>query len=200
MKNLARLAGLALVFLCFAFVNAPSRKTIVIDAGHGGDDHGARHDDLSEKQLVHNIAAKIKALDLSSETNIVLLREDDVFMSLEERTTKINELHPDLLISLHVNYSQNRSENGVSAFVSQNSADYEGSRQKAEKLINEIAGKHLAKKEIKNANLYVLNHTQCPGLLLELGYLTNDRDRSYISSEAGQQEIANNIMNCLRKP
>ena len=50
MKNLAKLAMLALAFLCFAFINVPTKKTIVIDAGHGGDDHGVTHDELSEKQ------------------------------------------------------------------------------------------------------------------------------------------------------
>jgi N-acetylmuramoyl-L-alanine amidase len=197
MKNSARLAGLALVFLCFAFITAPVKKTIVIDAGHGGDDHGAMHDDLSEKQLVQNIANKIKSFDTKSEIEIILLREEDVFMSLEDRVTKINELHPDLLISLHVNYSQNRSDNGVSAFVSQKNANYESSRQKAEHLVSEIAGTRLAKNEIRTANLYVLNHTHCAGMLLELGYLTNDNDRAYISSEAGQNEIAKKIVASL---
>lgn len=199
MKNLAKLAMLALVFLCFAFINAPTIKTIVIDAGHGGEDHGVSHDDLSEKQVVQNIAAKIKSLDLSNEIEIILLREDDSFISLNERVEKINELNPDLLISLHVNYSQNLDENGICAYVSKYNSFYSTSAEKAENLVNTIANENLAKKETKTANLFILKNALCPALLLELGYMTNAEDRKYISSEKGQNEIAGRIMEFLRK-
>lgn len=199
MKNLARLAGLALVFLCFAFITVPVKKTIVIDAGHGGDDHGVTHDELSEKLLVQKIAAKIKALDITNDIEIVLLREDDSFMPLVERVEKINKLNPDLLISLHINYSQNRAQNGVSAYVSQSNHFYASSFQKAENLVNTIANDKLTKKEIKTANLFILKNAQCPALSLELGYMTNDGDRSYISSEKGQNEVAGKIMDFLKK-
>jgi len=199
MNNLARLAGLALVFLCFAFIEAPIKKTIVIDAGHGGDDHGVTHESISEKELVQDIASKIKALDITNDIEIILLREDDSFMSLNDRVEKINSLNPDLLISLHINYSQNRQDNGVSAYVSKSNLHYATSVEKAENLVNSLSNYKLAKKEIKNANLYVLNNANCPAMLLEMGYMTNDFDRNYISSEAGQNEIAEKIMAFLKK-
>jgi N-acetylmuramoyl-L-alanine amidase len=199
MKNSARLAGLALVFLCFAFITVPVKKTIVIDAGHGGDDHGVTHDELSEKLLVQTIAAKIKALDITNEIEVILLREDDSNMPLVERVEKINQLKPDLLISLHVNYSQDRTENGVSAYVSQSNHFYTSSAEKAETLVNNLANNTLAKKEVKNANIFILKNAQCPALLLQLGYMTNEGDRKYISSERGQNEVAGKIMEFLKK-
>lgn len=197
MKNITKLVGLCLLLMCFAFISVPSKKRIIIDAGHGGQDHGVSHDDLTEKQLVQNIATKIKALDITNEIEIILLREDDSFLSLHERVIKINDLNADLLISLHINYSLDRNENGISAYVSSTNKFYESSRQKAETLVNEIAGQNLTKKEIKNANLFVLNNTNCAGLLLELGYMTNEKDRNYISSEIGQEEIAGRIFGSL---
>ena len=198
MRNLARLAGPVLVTLCFAFSTAPEKRTIVIDAGHGGDDHGAMHNHLSEKELVHSIARKVKTFYNGHDLEIVLLREDDVTMSLNERVQKINALNPDLLVSLHVNYSQNRSDNGISAYVSKNE-HYSASLEKAENMVSELTTQGLAKKEVKDVNLYVLSHAQCPALVLELGYLTNDKDRNYISSEAGQNEIAKKIIAGLGK-
>lgn len=196
---LTRLTGSALMFLCFAFAPVPVKKTIVIDAGHGGDDHGATHDKITEKQLVQAIASKIKALDVSSELEIILLREDDISMTLNERVEKINSLNPDLLISLHVNYSQDRSDNGVSAYVSQKSVHYATSLEKAHHVVKAFTGSELAAKEVKDVNAYVLSHSKCPSILLELGYLTNEKDRRYISSEAGQQEIAQKIISGLNK-
>lgn len=199
MRNLYRLVSSALLFLCFAFGTVPAKKTIVIDAGHGGDDHGATHDHISEKALVQSIAAKIKALDASHGIEIILLREDDVTMTLNERVEKINSLNPDLLVSLHVNYSQNRSDNGVSAYVSKNNEHYTASLEKAQNMVNELSSQCFSKKEVKDVNVYVLSHAKCPGMVLELGYLTNAKDRHYISSEWGQEEIARKIMNGLTK-
>lgn len=199
MKNLARLAGLALLFVCFAFIAPRGKKTIVIDAGHGGEDFGVAHDELTEKELVHNIASKIKSLNGGNNLEIILLREDDSFLSLNERVQKINSMNPDLLISLHINFSQDKKDHGIGAFVSKNSSHYETSFEHAENMITALSGSKLAKREVKDANLYVLKQTQCPGMLLELGYMTNANDRSYLASEAGQEEIATKIINCLAK-
>lgn len=199
MRKLTWLVTPALVYLCFAFSTVPAKRTIVIDAGHGGDDHGAVHNQLSEKELVQSIANKVKTYYNGEGIEIVLVRENDVNMSLNERVQKINQLNPDLLISLHVNYSPDKKDNGISAYVSKNSAHYSASLEKAENMVNELTQKGLAKKEVKDVNVYVLNQVQCPALMLELGYLTNEQDRHYISSEAGQNEIAKKIIAALGK-
>lgn len=194
MRKLTRLAMPTLVYFCFAFSMAPAKRTVVIDAGHGGDDHGATHNHLSEKELVHSIARKVKTFYNGHDIEIVLLREDDVNMSLAERVEKINQLNPDLLLSLHVNYSLDRKDNGISAYVSKKSGFYSTSLAKAETMVTTLSNENLAKKEIKDVNVHVLNNVQCPAVLLELGYMTNANDRQYISSEAGQNEIAKKII------
>lgn len=199
MRKLVKLVFPALVYVCFAFSAPSGKKTIVIDAGHGGDDHGAMHNQLSEKELVQAIAGKIKGMCTSHEFEIVLLREDDVFMSLKERVEKINALKPDLLISLHINYSPDRQDNGISAYVSKNNAHYSASVEKANHMVTELTQQGLSKKEIKDVSLYVLNQVQCPAMVLELGYLTNEKDRQYISSEKGQQQMAQKIVSAIGK-
>ncbi|HYG52577.1 MAG TPA: N-acetylmuramoyl-L-alanine amidase [Flavobacteriales bacterium] len=199
MNKLAKVAGLFLLYFCFAFITPAGKKTIVIDAGHGGDDHGVAHNDLTEKELVHQIAEKIKSLNGGNNLDIILLREDDSYISLNDRVQKINSLKPDLLISLHINYSQDRHDHGISAFVSKSNIHYSSSLEQAENMITALSGGKLAKLEVKDANLYVLSHTTCPGLLLELGYMTNANDRNYLASEAGQAEIARKIVDCLQQ-
>lgn len=176
----------------------PAQKVIVIDAGHGGKDPGAKIDEELESKIVESIAKKIKALNGSEDLKIILLREDDSFVSLSDRVNKINQINPDLLISLHLNASKNPNEKGVNAFISSQNGFYEKSLEKANQLIENISNNNLAKGGVKDANLYIIKNSKCPAVLLEVGYLSNANDRAYITSESGKDEIAKNILKLLR--
>ena len=109
---------IAFLSLCFAvvlvsFTSINNKKLIVIDAGHGGSDHGATVDELYEKDIVSQISKKIFEKHDPSKVEIVLLRDSDNNITLTDRINRINELKPDLLISLHVNkiISNNTSNN-----------------------------------------------------------------------------------------
>ena len=195
MQSLAVL-GLLAIFLSFAFKPLPLRdkKTIVIDAGHGGKDFGAHIGVQQEKKIVENIANKINLLNGKNEIEIILLRKDDNFLELSERVSKINKINPSLVISLHVSSSQNLNENGVNAYVSKQNVFYEKSKENAKNLVDKISNKKLAKGEVKEADLFVLKNSKCPALLIEIGYLSNENDRTYLISENGQNEIANKIV------
>ena len=176
----------------------PAQKVIVIDAGHGGKDPGAKIDEELESKIVESIAKKIKALNGSEDLKIILLREDDSFVSLSDRVNKINQINPDLLISLHLNASKNPNEKGVNAFISSQNGFYEKSLEKANQLIENISNNNLTKGGVKDANLYIIKNSKCPAVLLEVGYLSNANDRAYITSESGKDEIAKNILKLLR--
>ncbi len=199
MKSLA-VSGILMLFLLFAFKPLPlgSKKTIVIDAGHGGEDAGAQIGAEQEKKIVENIAKKINELNGKDEIEIILLRNDDSFVQLSERVSKINKINPSLVISLHVNSSKNLNENGVNAYVSKQNEFYEKSKENAKNLVDKISSEKLAKGEVKDANYYVLKNSKCPALLVEIGYLTNDNDRNYLISENGQNEIANKIVEFIK--
>ena len=176
----------------------PAQKVIVIDAGHGGKDPGAKIDEELESKIVESIAKKIKALNGSEDLKIILLREDDSFVSLNDRVNKINQINPDLLISLHLNASKNPNEKGVNAFISSQNGFYEKSLEKANQLIENISNNNLAKGGVKDANLYIIKNSKCPAVLLEVGFLSNLNDKAYITSESGKDEIAKNILKLLR--
>ena len=177
----------------------PAQKVIVIDAGHGGKDPGAKIDEELESKIVESIAKKIKALNGSEDLKIILLREDDSFVSLSDRVNKINQINPDMLISLHLNASKNPNEKGVYAFISSQNGFYEKSLEKANQLIENISNNNLTKGGVKDANLYIINNSKCPAVLLEVGYLSNANDKAYITSESGKDEIAKNILKLLRE-
>jgi N-acetylmuramoyl-L-alanine amidase/beta-lactamase regulating signal transducer with metallopeptidase domain len=175
------------------------KMTIVIDAGHGGKDHGAKINEELESKIVESLAKKIKALNVNEDFKIILLREDDSFISLSDRVNKINEINPSLLISLHINSSRNLDDNGVNAYVSSQNEFYEKSLETANKLIDNISNNKLAKGGVKDANLYIIKNSKCPAILLEVGYLSNENDKAYITSEKGKSEIANRIFNFLKQ-
>tara|TARA_B110000503_G_C6985760_1_gene345188 strand:+ start:247 stop:843 length:597 start_codon:yes stop_codon:yes gene_type:complete len=198
MKFLAVL-GILTIFLSFGFKPLNDKKIIVIDAGHGGKDFGAQIGGELEKKIVENIANKISLLNGKGEIEIVLLRENDSFIELSERVARINKINPSLLISLHINASKNLKENGVNAYVSKQNDFYDKSMESAKNLVDKISNEKLAKGEVKEANFFVIKNSKCPALLLEVGYLSNENDKTYITSESGQNEIANKIFEFIKK-
>lgn len=198
MNHFAILGVLAIV-LSFAFKPLHHKKTIVIDAGHGGKDFGAQNETASEKKIVESIANKIYSLNDKNDIEIILLRKDDSFVELNKRISKINKIHPDLMISLHVNSSTNSNENGVIAYVSKQNEFYGKSKEEAQKLIDKIANDKIAKGEVKEANMSLIKNSKCPSVLLEIGYLSNENDKSYLTSENGQNEIANKIFESIKQ-
>lgn len=191
--------GSLAIFLSFTFNPLNDKKIIVIDAGHGGQDFGAQIGGELEKKIVESIAKKINSLNEKSEIEIVLLREGDRFIKISERVSEINKINPNLLISLHVNISKNTKKNGVNAYVSRQNDFYDQSKQSAENLVEKISNKNLAKGEVKDASFSVIKNSKCPALLLEVGYLSNQNDKTYITSENGQNEIAGQILEFIKK-
>jgi N-acetylmuramoyl-L-alanine amidase len=97
---------------------SPKRK-IVIDPGHGGTDPGAiGPTGLMEKDVVLDIALKIKELMRDNpEYEIILTRESDIYLPLNERTEIANRVGADLFISLHTNASYNPSVKGIETYI-----------------------------------------------------------------------------------
>ena len=91
---------------------------IVIDPGHGGHDPGTiGPTGLSESKLVLDVAQRLKKLIESSlESEVMLTRDGDRFVPLEERTAIANKQAADLFISIHANASRQRWVRGVETF------------------------------------------------------------------------------------
>lgn len=193
MKNSIRLT--AFLVLCLVFIFAlPIKKVIVIDVGHGGNDHGSLVEGISEKQVCLEIANKLLALNKNSKIQIILTRSDNKFLTLKERTEFINELNPDYMISLHANMSADITMYGSDLFVSKN----EHLTTKSLQLANFLKKSLGSEREVKQNNFYLLKNVNCPSVLLELGYLSNTKDRNYMMSNKGQEQIAKAILSSIK--
>jgi len=177
---------LALSIFCIAFLSFTpiNKKYIIIDAGHGGNDFGSVYGHFSEKDISLNIAKEIQKINEGqNKYEIVLTRNDDSYPSLSERTTQINGLNPEMVISLHVNRSPQEEtvQQGTEIYVQ----DTENSKKLAEKI-----SKKFDARKIEGRNLHMLRETKAPTVCVELGFINNSKDREYITSEKGQKEIA----------
>jgi len=91
--------------------------TVVIDAGHGGEDEGARGArGLVEKELVLDVSRRLRALLRAEKLRVVMTRDDDRFVPLEERFEIANDARGDLFISIHANATRDAAVRGVETF------------------------------------------------------------------------------------
>ena len=199
MKKSLKFILVAAAFVSLSFVTPEKREiNIVIDAGHGGHDHGAAIDDVTEKYLAEVISNKIQLLNKDAAIKIHFTHEDDTFMGLTERANFINEIKPDLAISLHLNNNKNRSSNGFEVYVSNTSVSGLKSRELADKFAISFSDKtKLTNRGVKTAPFMVLKKSEYPTMLFELGFMSNENDRNYLTSETGQNEVASTILEFL---
>ena len=92
-------------------------RRVIIDPGHGGHDPGAMKNGLREKELVLDISRRVaKFLEADGGYEVILTRNTDVFVPLEERTAIANSRGADLFISIHANSSRNRRARGLETY------------------------------------------------------------------------------------
>lgn len=194
MKIFLKTIALIFSFLLVAMSFNKDKKIIVIDAGHGGNDIGAKYDNHEEKEIVLAVASKIKQLNKNSDLEIILTRDSDTYPSLSDRSEFINKINPDLVISLHLNRSAQKDtdRNGTEIYYSGLNAKAEQSRKAATKLSAQFNNTL-----VKDINLHILRESKAPAVILELGFLNNKNDREYLTQPYGQNETAKKILDFL---
>jgi N-acetylmuramoyl-L-alanine amidase len=90
---------------------------VVIDAGHGGHDPGAQSNGITEAELVLDVATRLgRLLQKQPGIEVVMTRDTDVFVPLEERTAIANREGADLFLSVHANASRNPRAHGIESY------------------------------------------------------------------------------------
>ena len=90
---------------------------IVLDPGHGGHDPGVSGNGISESELVLDVSLRLKKLlENQPGMEVVMTRDNDVFIPLEQRTAMANREGADLFLSIHANASRNLKARGVETY------------------------------------------------------------------------------------
>ncbi|PZR21512.1 MAG: hypothetical protein DI539_07845 [Flavobacterium psychrophilum] len=204
MKKAFQFLVILAVGVCFAFAMPKSEEpkrviNVVIDAGHGGKDYGAKHNEFTEKQITEAITSKIKALNNDKEVVLHFTREGDEFTDLSERVTTVNSIKPDLMLSLHVNHNKLDEASGMEFFISENGENSKKSEMYANRLSDKFGDKGYKVRGVKTAPFYVLKKSEVPSVQILLGFLSNEIDRGYLTSDASQNEIASIVTEFLKE-
>ncbi|MBS7332929.1 MAG: N-acetylmuramoyl-L-alanine amidase [Weeksellaceae bacterium] len=185
-----------LIFSSLTFANDdPKKITIVLDAGHGGNDFGAKNSFFIEKDYTLEIVKAVKERNKNANIEIVLTRDSDQFLELNERAAFINKIKPNYFISVHLNSATSNVKNGYEVFHAPTNSN---AKILAENFIQHI-NYPLQNLGVKTANFLILRETQVPGILFEVGFISNQNDASYITSEEGKEKIISEILNFIQK-
>lgn len=109
-------------------------ETVVLDAGHGGDDEGAKGPAGSlEKDVVLHVAHRLAAALEERGVRVVMTRREDVFVPLEKRTNIANDARGDLFLSIHANAARDPAIHGTETFFLSLAATDDAARRLAER-------------------------------------------------------------------
>lgn len=175
---------------------------MVLDAGHGGYDNGACVDEVSEAglnlQIVKVLATELRnrgcAVSLTRVDNESLnppYAKNKKVADMAKRREKIRTLNPDLVISIHLNTYPLSSVSGLQCFYANETA---GSQDYATAIQDQFNRSGLPiYKAVKPTDFNLVEHSPCPAVLIECGFLTNPRERQLLQTASYQQILAYNI-------
>ncbi len=165
-------------------------REVVLDAGHGGSDPGAQRGDIQEKEITLQITQKLKRYLEERGVKVIMTRSDDTFVSLEDRVKITNSTHPDAFVSIHINSLEtDRDIKGIETYY-QN----EQSRALASKVHEKLVEKLLVPdRNVRKARFYVVNHTDRPAILAEVGFISNKDEREKLISSDYQAKVAESV-------
>jgi N-acetylmuramoyl-L-alanine amidase len=193
----------AMLFVGVAFVNGQEVDknskvfTVIIDAGHGGKDVGAKlNDKIIEKDITLSIAKILKEKSsANTKLNLIFTREKDEFLELNKRIAS----DADLLISIHANFVENTDVSGIECFVAKESEFKEKSETFGKLIVTELNQLNGIKTttSVNEADFFILKESQCPAILLIIGYLSNPDDLSFINDKSNQGLICDKILTAI---
>jgi len=176
-------------------------RLIVLDAGHGGSDPGAVQDGRLEKDDNLNLALAVRGKLEALGQKVIMTRSEDVFLPLTERSAISNRYPTDLFVSIHRNAADSPVANGVENFVYIDPTPRE--TQAAEIVLDEVVQVGVqSNRGVKQGNFAVLRNTRAPAMLLEMGFITNERDNQLfdLHFNAYAEAIARGIVRALGLP
>ncbi|MDB9314705.1 N-acetylmuramoyl-L-alanine amidase [Spirulina sp. CS-785/01] len=177
-----------------------TRVMVTIDPGHGGRDPGAIGlGGLREKDVILPISQEVARILERNGVTAMMTRSDDRFISLRGRTEMANRAGADLFVSIHANAVGGGRSNVNGAETFYYSTGYGLAREIQSSIIRNTG---MNNRGVKRARFYVLRNTAMPAVLVEVGFVTGQRDAARLASPAFRSQmaeaIASGILNHIR--
>jgi N-acetylmuramoyl-L-alanine amidase len=164
--------------------------TVVLDAGHGGHDPGARAVSGSrEKVLALDTSKRVAKILRSRGLRVIETRNGDYFVPLPGRVQISNGTGNAIFVSIHYNWSRRRGASGIEIYYFNPK-----SRRLAANVLKETLRAYPAiNRGVKTARFHVLRNNRRPAILCELGFLSNPSDNSHLQKAGVRQRLAERI-------
>lgn len=181
-------------------------KTIVLDPGHGGPDGGAvGKDNTQEKGITLEVAKITRDYLQQAGALVYLTREEDTDLAgdisgysnrksadIRNRIKFIDEKEADMFLTIHLNALPSSKWSGAQTFYY---PEFPENKELATTIQDEII------RNLENTNrvpleingIYLLKYAQVPGALVEIGFLSNERERELLKDEKYQRQMAASI-------
>lgn len=193
-----------------AFTPGLKGKIIALDAGHGGSDTGAiGPTGVTEKGVTLRVAKALQKLLQAEGATVLMTRTTDTEVSpkkanasdveeLQARCDVGNDGNADIFISMHMDSFTNSTPSGTTGYYYT-----KGSKagQRLAQYLSEgvVTALGTGNRGTKSCNFYVVKHTDMPATLVEMAFISNDKEEKLMNSEAGINRAAEGLLNGLRR-
>ncbi len=184
----------------------PSLPTVILDAGHGGEDGGTTGvSGVLEKDLNLSIAKKLEILLTAAGFPVIMTRTEDILLydrnvdyhgrkkvlDLAARL-KVAQEHPDaVFVSIHMNAYPQAKYSGLQVYYSPNSPESERLAERIQTLTAEaLMPENHRKIKPSGGKIFLLDKMQNPSVLIECGFLSNPGECQALERESYQEELA----------
>lgn len=193
---------------------------IVLDPGHGGDDHGATSfSGIMEKDVTLDIAHRTRKYLIQMGFKVLMTRTEDEFIELSDRVKICDEHQGDLFLSIHANAASNKQATGFETFFHSPSKKTKGiekyggfftylsldSKQKKSLKLAKLVQTEIKKatqaenRGIKMAKFHVLRRSPVPAVLVETGFLSNKEEAQQLNTSDYRNKIAFALAQSVRR-
>lgn len=181
MKKVVKfLAIFAIIVISVIIIKKDDELIVCIDAGHGGSDVGAINENRYEKDDTLKVAKLVEKYLEEHGIKTVMTRDNDTNVSLKQRCKIANRKEADLFISIH----RNSAEQGNGIEIWTNSKKQQDDIDLANAILKKLQDTEIqSDRRVKsgtakgeNTDYYVLKNTKMPSCLIELGFITDDKD------------------------
>ncbi len=195
MKTLLRLFALATLWGLSASAHAANFRTVVIDPGHGGHDKGGQWGRVYEKHLALDTATRLEATLKRMGYQTVMTRRSDYFITLPQRVRVGNRYRNAIFVSIHYNYTWKEHVSGLETFY----YNREGQRLARYVQSSLVRRTRTVDRKAKFARFYVLRNSKLPAILVEGGFVSNEKERNRMKSGYFRESIARGIAEGIQR-
>jgi N-acetylmuramoyl-L-alanine amidase len=178
------------------------KPLIILDAGHGGTDEGAKVSTFMEKKVALTTAFFTKKHLEELGYRVIMTRSRDVYLPLQRRVSIANKTKGSLFISVHFNSSPSAEAQGVEIFYYDSKEMWRtrASKRLANCILHRVVDRTEAiSRGVKQGNFHVIRETEMPAVLVEGGFITNREERGKLRDKAYLERLAVGIAQGIDK-